>query len=157
MKRDSRHSEEIQISIYSGTKWYSLQSLQSLKCPMILKHLVTAESSMKERQNTIVLAAIRTLFHPERGKVGKYHSDQKHFLIECGGKDIFLSTGKTHDIIIYNREQLCGHFCAGRRSTWIFEHTRGISQLIQEAKVNKKYFTVVWLDLTNAYGTIPHT
>ena len=32
-----------------------------------------------------------------------------------------------------------------------------ISQLIQEAKVSKKNLTVVWLDLVNAYGTIPHT
>ena len=37
------------------------------------------------------------------------------------------------------------------------EHTSVISQLIQEAKVNKKDLTVVWLDLANAYGTIPHT
>ena len=37
------------------------------------------------------------------------------------------------------------------------EHTSVISQLINEAKVNKKDLTVVWLDLANAYGTIPHT
>ena len=30
------------------------------------------------------------------------------------------------------------------------EHTSVISQLIQEAKVNKKDLTVVWLDLANA-------
>ncbi|CAC5403064.1 unnamed protein product [Mytilus coruscus] len=36
------------------------------------------------------------------------------------------------------------------------ENTRVISQLIQEAKVNKKDLKVVWLDLANAYGTIPH-
>ena len=37
------------------------------------------------------------------------------------------------------------------------EHTSVISQLINEAKVNKKDLAVVWLDLANAYGTIPHT
>ncbi|XP_052237947.1 uncharacterized protein LOC127849270 [Dreissena polymorpha] len=31
-----------------------------------------------------------------------------------------------------------------------------ISQLIREAKVNKSDLTVVWLDLANAYGSIPH-
>ena len=36
------------------------------------------------------------------------------------------------------------------------EHTSVISQLIQEAKVNKKDLTVVWLDLAYAYGTTPH-
>lgn len=36
------------------------------------------------------------------------------------------------------------------------EHTSAISQLIREAKVNKSDLTVVWLDLANAYGSIPH-
>lgn len=36
------------------------------------------------------------------------------------------------------------------------EHTTILSQLIQEAKRNKGDLTVVWLDLANAYGTIPH-
>jgi len=36
------------------------------------------------------------------------------------------------------------------------EHTSIISQLIGEAKVNRGDLTVVWLDLANAYGTIPH-
>ena len=36
------------------------------------------------------------------------------------------------------------------------EHTSAISQLIREAKVNKSDLTVVWLDLANAYGTVPH-
>ena len=36
------------------------------------------------------------------------------------------------------------------------EHTSAISQLIREAKVNQSDLTVVWLDLANAYGTVPH-
>ncbi|XP_053395771.1 uncharacterized protein LOC128555950 [Mercenaria mercenaria] len=36
------------------------------------------------------------------------------------------------------------------------EHTSAISQLIREAKVNNSDLTVVWLDLANAYGSIPH-
>ena len=36
------------------------------------------------------------------------------------------------------------------------EHTSAISQLIREAKVNQNDLTVVWLDLANAYGTVPH-
>ena len=31
------------------------------------------------------------------------------------------------------------------------------SYIFKDKKVNKKDLTVVWLDLTNAYGTIPHT
>ncbi|XP_052268608.1 uncharacterized protein LOC127869987 [Dreissena polymorpha] len=36
------------------------------------------------------------------------------------------------------------------------EHTSALSQLIREAKVNQQDLTVVWLDLANAYGSIPH-
>jgi hypothetical protein len=36
------------------------------------------------------------------------------------------------------------------------EHTSAITQLISEAKKGRKDLTVVWLDLANAYGSIPH-
>ena len=36
------------------------------------------------------------------------------------------------------------------------EHTALLSQLIQEAKTEKKNLVVTWLDITNAYGSIPH-
>ncbi|XP_035683116.1 uncharacterized protein LOC118420431 [Branchiostoma floridae] len=36
------------------------------------------------------------------------------------------------------------------------EHTSILSQLIQEAKSGKKDLAVVWLDLENAYGSVPH-
>ena len=63
----------------------------------------TAESSMEERENTIMLAASRELFHPERGKVGNITQLRTISLLNVEGKNIFLSTGKTHDII-YDRE-----------------------------------------------------
>ncbi|XP_035691401.1 uncharacterized protein LOC118426238 [Branchiostoma floridae] len=36
------------------------------------------------------------------------------------------------------------------------EHTSILTQLIQEAKTEKKDLSVVWLDLENAYGSVPH-
>ncbi|XP_021365777.1 uncharacterized protein LOC110458420 [Mizuhopecten yessoensis] len=36
------------------------------------------------------------------------------------------------------------------------EHTSVLSQLIREAKSSRGNLTVVWLDLANAYGSIPH-
>ncbi|XP_059378226.1 uncharacterized protein LOC132114105 [Carassius carassius] len=36
------------------------------------------------------------------------------------------------------------------------EHTGVLSQMIREAKASKGNLTVVWLDLANAYGSIPH-
>ena len=36
------------------------------------------------------------------------------------------------------------------------EHTAVISQLIREAKKEKKSLVVTWLDIANAYGSIPH-
>ena len=37
------------------------------------------------------------------------------------------------------------------------EHTAILSQLIKEAKEGKKDLVVTWLDIANAYGTIPHS
>ena len=37
------------------------------------------------------------------------------------------------------------------------EHTAILSQLIREAKTEKKDLVVTWLDIANAYGTIPHS
>lgn len=31
-----------------------------------------------------------------------------------------------------------------------------VTQLIQEARINKGNLAVLWLDLANAYGSIPH-
>ena len=36
------------------------------------------------------------------------------------------------------------------------EHTSILSQLIREAKAEKKNLVVTWLDIANAYGSIPH-
>ena len=36
------------------------------------------------------------------------------------------------------------------------EHTGVVTQLIREAKENKGNLVVVWLDLANAYGSVPH-
>ena len=36
------------------------------------------------------------------------------------------------------------------------EHTAVVSQLIREAKKEKKNLVVTWLDIANAYGSIPH-
>ena len=36
------------------------------------------------------------------------------------------------------------------------EHTAILSQLIREAKTEKKNLVVTWLDIANAYGSIPH-
>lgn len=36
------------------------------------------------------------------------------------------------------------------------EHTGVVSQLIREARENKGNLSVLWLDLANAFGSIPH-
>lgn len=36
------------------------------------------------------------------------------------------------------------------------EHTGVVTQLIREAQKNKGDLVVLWLDLSNAYGSIPH-
>ena len=39
----------------------------------------------------------------------------------------------------------------------VIEHTGVITQLLKEAKTNKGDMAVLWLDLKNAYGSIPHS
>ena len=41
-------------------------------------------------------------------------------------------------------------------SSGCLEHTSIISQLLREAKEDKGDLAVVWLDLANAYGSVPH-
>ena len=36
------------------------------------------------------------------------------------------------------------------------EHTSALTQLLHEARINHKDLSVIWLDLANAYGSIPH-
>ena len=36
------------------------------------------------------------------------------------------------------------------------EHTSVITQIIREAKDKKGNLALIWLDLANAYGTLPH-
>ena len=122
-------------------------------------HMETAESSMEERENTIMLAASRGLFHPERGKVGKHHSVWNHLLTECGGKIFFSVLARRMTSYMTENSYVDTSVQKGGVPGFsgCVEHTSVISQLIQEAKVNKKDLTVVWLDLANAYGTIPHT
>ena len=36
------------------------------------------------------------------------------------------------------------------------EHTSVITQIIKEAQENKGDIAVIWLDLANAYGSVPH-
>ena len=40
--------------------------------------------------------------------------------------------------------------------TGCVEHTSVITQIIREAKDKKGELALIWLDLVNAYGTLPH-
>ena len=114
---------------------------------------------MKERQNTIMLASSRGLFHPERG-MSENITQFRTILIECGGKDILsfsvLARRMTSYLTWNNYVDTSVQKGGVPGFSECVEHTSVtcISHLIQEAKVNKKDG---WLDLANAYGTIPHT
>jgi hypothetical protein len=42
------------------------------------------------------------------------------------------------------------------QSSGCLEHTVVISQLLKEAKEDRGDISVVWLDLANAFGSVPH-
>ena len=65
---------------------------------------------------------------------------------------------QTTDIFL-DRQFVYRHFSPERRSSRDFRLRRthhAITQLIHEAKTGRKDLTVFWLDLANAYGSIPH-
>ena len=122
-------------------------------------HMETAESSMGERENTIILAASRELFHPERGKVGNVTQLRTISLLNVEGKIFFSVLARRMTSYMTGNSYVDTSVQKGGEPGFLgcVEHTSVNSQLIQEAKVNKKDLTVVWLDLANAYGTIQHT
>ena len=70
-----------------------------------------------------------------------------------------LLKGKTFFYVFATRMKGYWHICSEEKiagfSSYV-EHTRATTQLLHEARINHKDFTMVWLDLANAYGFIPH-
>ncbi|CAC5384420.1 unnamed protein product [Mytilus coruscus] len=85
-------------------------------------------------------------------------SEVDNFTVERRGKHLLLCIDKQDDQI-YGKEWLHRYIFAERRHCRFLgcvEHTSVLNQLIHEAKIGKKNLAVVWLDLANAYGAVPH-
>ena len=79
-------------------------------------------------------------------------------LINVEGK-IFLSAlaNRLSEYMVSNKHTNTSIQKAGLQGfSGCVEHTCILSKLIKEAKVDKKDITVFWLDLANAYGSVPH-
>ena len=74
---------------------------------------------------------------------------------ECGRQDFLLRTCQ-ETATVYNRQPLCRHVCIEGRMFRLFWLCGALSQLIREARIWNGDLTLVWLDLANIYGSIPH-
>ncbi|XP_063442557.1 uncharacterized protein LOC134722855 [Mytilus trossulus] len=128
------------------------------KCPNFETPVEATESSCEEREDIIMLAESRGVFYSKRRNVGGHHTISDNFPPKCRRKIFFsimarrMTSYMTDNNYVDTSVQKGGIPGFSR----CIEHTSIISKLIQEAKVNKKDLTVVWLDLANAYGTVPH-
>ena len=43
-----------------------------------------------------------------------------------------------------------------KKTPGCLEHTQALMEEIKDAKSNRRHIFVVWVDLTNAYGRVPH-
>ncbi len=76
-------------------------------------------------------------------------------------QNLLLSAGK-ENVHAHDREWIYGYVNTSIQKGGIpgfagcLEHTGVLSRMIHEARAKKGDLTVVWLDLANAYGSIPH-
>ena len=128
-------------------------------CKILFEYsLETVKSSMEERKGTIILTASIGLFYPKRGK-GKEHFSQfmtiSLFNVE-GNIFISVLARRTTSYLNENSYVDTSVLKGGVPGfSGCVDHTSIISQLIHEAKLNRKDLTVVLIDVANAYGTIP--
>lgn len=90
-------------------------------------------------------------------KINQFH--QTIILLGVEGKIFFSIVAKGISAFVTSNNYVNTSAQKGGISSFsgCLEHTSVITQLIREARVNNSKLAVVWLDLTNAYGSIPHT
>ena len=139
---------------YSGTSYKVYK-----KCPLLLKRLHKLIKVVWRQQK------IPECWQFAEGCLIPKEENSKHIkqfrtisLLSVEGK-IFFSM-MSHRITIYMLENKYLDVSVQKGGVPGFsgclEHTSVLTQLIKEARENKGELSVVWLDLTNAYGSIPH-
>ena len=120
-------------------------------CPKILRKLWNLQKVIwiKGKVFATVLATGRRNIYIQREGIETCDRIPNNLFAERRGENILCCTCKTYD-----SKSVHWHISTERRCC--LEHTSVISQIIHEAKVNNKDLTVIWLDLANAYGSIPH-
>ena len=115
----------------------------------------TAESSVETGSGMIFLGRSRWSLHPKGRAVKAAEPVQAHIPAEYGGQDLLWSANwKTGAVLV--AESSHGYISGEGRLPGFSEHCSMIWYTIQEAKRLKLDLAVVWLDLANAYGSVPH-
>lgn len=97
--------------------------------------------------------------HPKREGLLQHQPIQGHCSSKCGRENLFLGDGNTHDQLPSSKQLYIDTSCQKAGVPGFpgsVEHSAMIWDQNQTAKRNKSDFHVVWLDLANAYGSVPH-
>ena len=124
----------------------------------VTETLEASEGGMEDRAVTIYLASVRRVFYTEGRRFSDPEAVPEYSLLIVEGK-VFMSVLAKRLItyMLANKNMDTSVQKVGVPGvSGCLEHTNLLTQLIKEAKTTKGDLTVLWLDLANAYGTVPH-
>ena len=130
------------------------------RCPKVAKLLW---GYLKELWNKNVISdawrEAEGVFIPKEEGAKSVEKFRTISLLNVEGKIFFsLKSDRISNFVINNRYINTSIQKGGiPRVAGCIEHTAILSQLIKEAKKEKKNLVVTWLDIANAYGSIPHS
>ena len=130
------------------------------RCPRVAKQLW---GYMRElwNKNTIsdMWREAEGVFIPKENGAKSVEKFRTISLLNVEGKIFFsLKADRITDFLVMNKYINTSIQKGGIPNvSGCIEHTAILSQLIKEAKKEKKNLVVTWLDIANAYGSIPHS
>ncbi|CAC5371101.1 unnamed protein product [Mytilus coruscus] len=141
----------------STSQWCTIQSLQ--KCPKILRKLWQLFRTLWKKEPFLKAGRRQKDASYQKKKIQKDISQFRTIsLLSVEGKIYFSVLANRMTKYMVENSYIDTSMQKGGIAGFsgCVEHTSVLSQLIHEAKTGKKNLAVVWLDLANAYGSVPH-
>ncbi|VDI69743.1 Hypothetical predicted protein [Mytilus galloprovincialis] len=145
MERSVRCSEESQVCIITRTKWHPYKVYK--KCPKIFKHLWRLLKVVwRKGKRPSCWQKAEGCFIPKEEKLEDITQFRTISLLNVEGKIFFSFMARRMTSYMTNINYVDTSVQKGGIPGFVgcIEHTSIISQLIQEAKVNKKDLTIIW-------------
>jgi hypothetical protein len=117
-----------------------------------------SKSCVEKRVFRRLLAPNGRMFHPKGGKVGNTQAVQMIFLLNIEGKIFLAILAKRMTTYMLDNKYIDNAVLKGGVPgvSECNKHTNVLTQIMREAKEVKCELAVIWLDLANAYGSIPY-